>query len=721
MNIRAMRRGFGLAMMGLALGTPAGAADAPPVAAVKPVTESFFGTDVTDPYRWMENTASPDFLNWIKGQAAYSRAVLDRVPGRDALLKRVVELDNAGILIRDLQIAGGKYFYQKTVPGAANFALTMRVGTGGAEKILVDPEKLGGKDGHVALDWYKPSPDGRYVAFGLSVGGSEDSTLHILDLDTSKELPDRIDRARFADPSWLPDGKSFFYARMAKGAAGVDKYKNIKVFQHSLGADPEQDGLVFASDLSAAAPFAPDDFPSVTVTPGSDIAIAVATHGVRNELTIFAAPVDQLKGATTPWVKVADVDDAVTRWTLHGHALYLLSHKDASRFKVWKLDAAHPDLAKAELAVPPSEVVIRGIGAAGDGLYLDDLDGGIGKVRRLAYDAAGPEAVKLPVKGSVDGLFTDPRVLGATFSLESWVVSRGWYEYQPTAKAVVDTKILPKSPIDVSGYTSQEVKVKGPDGVEIPVSIVHKKGLKLDGKRPVWLTAYGSYGITINPVFAPRYLALLDRGGVWAIAHVRGGGEYGEDWHRAGQKLTKQNTITDLVTAAQYLFDRHYTTPAMIAIQGGSAGGITVGGALTQHPEMFRVVLDDVGATNALRGEFSENGPPNIPEFGTVTTEEGFKGLLAMDAYQHVKDGTPYPAVMVTTGINDPRVPAWEPSKMAARLQAATSSQRPILLRVDFDAGHGLGSTKLQRDQEFADKLAFMFWQFGVPAYQPKG
>jgi prolyl oligopeptidase len=707
-------------VLGLVWSVAGLAADGPPVAPVKPVTETFFGTQVTDPYRWMEESGSPDFMTWIKGEADYTRSVLDRIPGRDALLKRVVALDNAGILIRNLQIAGGKYLYEKTVPGAANYSLTMRVGRTGAETVLVDPEKLGSAGHHVALDWFSPSPDGHYVAYGLSEGGSEESVLHVIDLDTGKPLPDLIDRARFATPSWLPDGKSFFYSRTFKGATGTDKYKNLKAFHHVLGTDPEQDPLILAKDSTPSAAFGDSDFPFINVVPGSDIAIAAIVHGVLNEVTLYTAPLAEVTGPTTAWRKVADVDDDVTAMALHGHELYLLSHKDASRFKVLKLDAGHPDLAKAVTIVPPGNVVVRGINAASDALYIEDLDGGVGEMRRLDYATGKVQSIALPVKGSVGQVFTDPAEPGANFSLESWVVSRGWYQFDPHSKKVSDTGLLPKAPIDVSGFTSEEIKVKGTDGVEIPVSIVHQKGLKLDGKRPTWLTAYGSYGITINPSFAPRYLALLEHGGIWVIAHVRGGGEYGEDWHKAGQKLTKQNTISDLVTTAQYLIAKHYTSSATLAINGGSAGGITVGGAETQHPELFRVVLDDVGATDTLRGEFSDNGPPNIPEFGSVTTEDGFKGLYAMDAYQHIKDGTAYPATLVTTGINDPRVPSWEPSKYAARLQAASNSGRPVLLRVDFDAGHGMGSTKLQRDQEFADKLAFMFWQFDLPEYQPK-
>ena len=257
------------------------------------------------------------------------------------------------------------------------------------------------------------------------------------------------------------------------------------------------------------------------------------------------------------------------------------------------------------------------------------------------------------------------------------------------------------------------------DGTSIPLSLVYKKGLALDGSHPTLLGGYGSYGITIEPSYAPRALAWLERGGVLAFAHVRGGGEYGEDWHLAGKLLTKNHTWEDFIACGQYLVDNGYTLPTRLGGTGTSAGGITVGRALTERPGLFAAILDRVGSSNPLRAEFTPNGPPNVPEFGTVSDPDGFKALYAMDAYQHVRDGVKYPAVLLTTGINDPRVASWEPAKMAARLQAATTSGKPILLRVDYDAGHGIGSTKAQDAADEADEWSFLLWQFGEPDFQP--
>jgi prolyl oligopeptidase len=301
--------------------------------------------------------------------------------------------------------------------------------------------------------------------------------------------------------------------------------------------------------------------------------------------------------------------------------------------------------------------------------------------------------------------------------MQGWVLAPTVYETR--GGEARRTSIIPAWVDDLSAYTSEEVTATAPDGTGIPLSIVYKKGLARDGAHPVWLTGYGAYGIALEPFLASRYFAFLDDGGVFAVAHVRGGGEFGEDWHQGGRLATKPNTYKDLIACAEYLVANRYGAPASLAIEGRSAGGITVGMALTARPDLFRVVFSGVGDSNPLRSENGTDGPANSLEYGSVATEAGFRALLAVDSTQHVKTGVAYPAVMLTTGMNDPRVAPWQVGKMAAHLQAATSSGRPVLLLVDFDAGHGIGSTKDQRDREMADQMAFLYWQIGLPAYQP--
>ena len=416
--------------------------------------------------------------------------------------------------------------------------------------------------------------------------------------------------------------------------------------------------------------------------------------------------------------RICRPSDNVTGVAVHGEDIFLLSHDRASRFKVLKTTAARPHVADAVVVVPESDSVIRGIGAARDALYLTDLNAGLGGMRRLAWDGT-ITTIQMPFEGAIGGVFVDTTHDGCWFALEGWVRPPAVFYIAPDGR-VSETSLAPKPPIDVSPYAAEETFCTAADGVKVPLSLVYRKGLKRDGQAPCWLDAYGSYGITEDPGFLARYLPFLDLGGVFATAHVRGGGELGEDWHLAGKKANKPNTWRDDIAAAEHLIAEGYTSKAKLAIGGGSAGGITVGRFMIERPELAAVVIDEVGVSNTLRSEFEPNGPPNIPEYGTVKVESDFHALYEMDSYVHVKDGVAYPSVMLTTGLNDPRVSSWEPTKMTARLQAANGGKNPIILRVETDAGHGIGSTRDQRDRELADQFAFILWRTGDPRYQPR-
>jgi prolyl oligopeptidase len=695
-----------------------------PKTPVREVTEDYFGTKVTDPYRWLENTSDPEVVSWMKSQNDFTREQLAQIPGRDKLLDRIKSLDNAGAVVASLQVWGGHYFYLKTEPGSDNRKLYVRDTVAAPERLLVDPEKLTAADGkHFSIDYFQPSVDGKFVAYGLSPGGSEDSVLHILVTATGDALPDVIDRAQFGQPTWLPGNKSFFFTRTQKLSASdppTAKYQKLRVYVHALGNDPEKDQQVFGYEFSPNVKVTEDDFPVLIYSPAAPKAmVGLVIHGVKNEKDVYVAPFSATPTAKTSWIKVADDSEDITGLDFHGDDLFLLSHKDASRFKVFRTSLSKPDLAKATLVVPPGEAVVINIAAAADGLYIQDLDGGIGKLRRLSYGSGKVESMKLSFDGAIQSLVTNPTEPGAWLDLVGWTKPPLWYSLDSKSGNLEDTRIVPPSPVDFSDIVSEEVKAKSADGTMVPLSIVHRRDIKMDGTSPAWLEGYGAYGITYDPSFRPTWLAFLEHGGLFAVAHVRGGGEYGEDWHNGGRKLTKQHTIDDFVACAQYLIENKYTSAAKLAGEGTSAGGVTIGGAVTQRPDLFAAALIRVGDSDSLRSELMASGPANIPEFGTVKEPDGFRGLYAMDAYQHVKPDTAYPAVLLTTGANDPRVAPWQAAKMTARLQAATNSNKPVLLRVDYDAGHGLGSTKSQRDVELADEVSFLLWQFGEPDFQP--
>ena len=414
----------------------------------------------------------------------------------------------------------------------------------------------------------------------------------------------------------------------------------------------------------------------------------------------------------------------MTDTAVRGTTVYVLSHQHAPRFAVLAFDLRSSDAAHARVAIPQSERVIEGIGVARDALYLHDLDRGLSRVRRAAFRgrAMTPAAdVPLPFPGAIGELDTDGRSPGAVFTLQGWTHSPQWYVVAANAK-VTDTGLRRPSPIDFSAITSEEVSATSSDGTHVPLSIVHRRDLRRDGTHPTLVDGYGAYGIVISPSFSPVRLAWLERGAVFAECHPRGGGELGNDWHFGAHIATKQRTIDDFIGCARYLVDHHYTVSAKLAGMGTSAGGVTIGNAIIQAPALFAAAIDNVGDTNGVRDEYAEGGPANIPEFGTNTDPVGFRALLATDAYVQMKPDRPYPAVLAFTGVNDPRVAPWIVAKFIAKLQRSTTSGKPVLLRVDFDAGHGLlGSSREQAQAFYTDLYAFLFWQLGDPAFAYPG
>ncbi len=716
-------RVLSVALLCLVLSAPFTRA-APPVAAVAPVTDDYFGTKIVDPYRWMEREPQPQFNTYLHAENDYARAVLAHIPGRDALAKQIGEVSGLAAAVGTVALAGGKRFYLRRDAGGQIARLYVS-DAAGHETLLVDPAKLDAGGKHAEIDQFQPAQDGSRVVYGVSRGGSENSTLHVIDIITLTVRPDTIDRGQFAQASWAPDGKSFFYTRLPPNwqkLPPVEQYAHQIVYRHTLGADPATDSPVLQSDHLPFAFPAAAIFPSILITPGSGTALALVVDGVSPETAVFATPLAGLLANHPSWKQIAVQSDDVVGVAVHGNLIDLQTHKDAPRFKVVETALDAPDIAHARTVIPESAGVLTAISAASDSLYYATRDGAVFSLHRLPSGATAAETIKLPFGGSIDangGLVTEPTQPGALIGLASWVRPPVWLRYDPATKDLTNSRILPDFPRDLSAYSSLETTARAPDGTAIPLSIITKNGFPHDGKRPTYLVGYGSYGISYDPEFSPRFLPWLDQGGVLAVAHVRGGGELGQAWHDSGKIATKQNTIHDFIACAETLIARGYTDSAHLGGEGTSAGGILIGGAITQRPDLFRAAVIRVGATNTLREQFTAGGPANIPEFGDATNRLQFPAMLAMDAYNNVRKGVAYPAVILTGGAEDPRVTVWIPAKMTAKLQADSSSGRPILFRVEFDAGHGIGSTRKQRDDETADEFAFLLWQFGVPGFQP--
>ena len=706
----------------------------PPVAPVRNATETFFGQTMTDPYRYMENVKSPDVIDYMRAQSDYARNTLDAIPGRAAMERRINSLADAGVQISGVQIIGSaaatRVFYYKLAPGETTRKLYTRNGLKGAEHLLFDSQVISKSGERYALNFYLASPDGRYVILGIAAGGSEETSIRMVEVAMARDLGIAIDRIGFADSThWAPDGRSFFYNRLPVINSGESKnrYLRSQVFRHVVGRGIDKDELVLAGGMPGVT-LAAVDIPAVTQSADGKYLIGKIEHGDAREISLYIVEASAQGLPAGDWRKAIEPKDEVTEYASYNNGLYLLTHKNSPRYKIVRTSLPRPEMASATTIVPHGDTVISEMKVAQDALYIRELNGGVDRLQRLnfsnsVFSGGKLEFVRLPFDLAIRQLITDPKRPGAILRLEGWTEAPKYVNVEERTANISDTGLQPKPSVDFSAIDEVRLTVTAKDGVKVPISLMYKKGTTLNANNPTLLRAYGAYGFTQAPTFSPATLAWLERGGIIGTCHVRGGGEFGEEWHRAGQKLTKPNSWRDLIACAEYMIDRRFTRKEKLAIQGGSAGGITVGRALTERPDLFAAVVPAVGVLDALRMEFTPNGPPNIPEFGSVKTADGFKGLFNMSSFHHVRDGTNYPAVLLIHGVNDPRVEVWQSAKMAARLQAATANNlnpNPVLLRLDYDAGHGVGSSRSQRNVELADIYSFLLWQFGAPVFQPK-
>ncbi len=682
----------------------------PPAARVEPVTDDYFGTKIVDPYRWMEDPKDRDWIPFLTGQNRYARSVLDTLPMRTKLLKRIESLSGDLAVTRRVVPAGDLLFYEQRPAGSENYKLFVREGSG-APRLLIDPTAMKMGDAHVSLDWWEPSFDGKYVAYGLSPAGSEASVLHVMAVATGEVLPERIEKADGADPAWLPDGSGFFYLQFTGARGTPEFYLDSHTRLHKLRTDPANDPIVLKRGLVADIPVETNQFPQIVTTPGSVTALALVSD-VRPERAMWSAPLADLLAGRAEWQRVCGFDDLVSSFALLGDDLYLLANRDAIRGRVLRMSASSPDLVKAAEVVAQGPTVIEALDGARDGVYVTIMDGGIEHLGKIRRDGSFTK-IRLPFDAAL-GVFAAPDRDGAYVNLAGWLNPPAIWQVDRDGQ-VHETDLAPRPTIDLSPYDARRGFAAAKDGVGIPYTIIARRGVERNGANPTLVTAYGAYEISLTPSFNPRLLAFLDAGGVFVVANVRGGGEYGRPWHHAAMKETKPNTWRDLIAVCEELIADRITSARHLAIMGTSAGGITVGRAMTERPDLFAAVISNVGWSNPLRYVAEQNSFGEIPEWGSVEDEKGFRGLLQMDSYQAVRDGVAYPAVLCVTGVTDPRVAPFHVAKFAARLQAATSSKNPVLLRVDFDAGHGIGSTRSQTDQLYADIYAFVLWRTGVP------
>jgi prolyl oligopeptidase len=705
--------------------------DKPPQAPVHEVQDDYFGTKISDPYRWMENIKhDPEAQKWLKAQADFTRQKFDAMPGYNRLKARIAELMNSEpATIEGPQVmANGNIFYLKTAANQNTAKLCYKATASAAEVILVDPDDYQKREGKpFAINYYVPSWDGSHVLFGISAQGSENAAIHVVETATRKETGDVIPRCEFSAVSWFADGKRFLYSQLQElkpGQSESEKYYNIKTRVHELGAPPDGDKTLLTTNSNPSVLLKPEQFGWIQIVRGSKICVAYVTNFVANEIACYTTDLKSLSPGSH-WTKLCDFADEVTGLAEDEKQFYFLNHKDAPRFKIDAATWRDGKLADWHTVVPESEKVVQGLTCSKDGLYYTASDGVDCRVYKLG-PSGSPSEIALPYQGwasvtdSEEPPTDDLQRSGVLVTLTSWTRAVEFYRYDPDAQKIAELPLRPPGPYDSPpDLISEEIKVPSYDGTKVPMSILGRKDFRKDGTHPARLVGYGAYGITDEPHYSPQVLALLDHG-FWVVtAHVRGGGVYGDAWHKAGMKATKPNTWKDFIACGDYLIKEGYAAKDKLAGIGGSAGGITIGRAVTERPDLFAVGISLAGALDSLRAETTPNGPPNIPEFGTVTEKAGFEALLAMSTYANIKPGTAYPAILLYCGYNDPRVDVWESAKTAARFQAATSGNNPVLLDVDYESGHGIGNTREQDVLRSTDIVAFMLWQFGDPEFQP--
>jgi prolyl oligopeptidase len=664
--------------------------------------ESLHGETIPDPYRWLEDGESPDTRAWTEAQNALTRSYLDAVPGRARLRARLDQLLAIGAIGVPTP-ARGRYFYQRRDGRQNQPVLYLREGVHGEDRAVVDPNALD-PGGTVALDWYYPSDDGRLLAYGLSENGSEQSVLHVLDVDSGVARPDRIPHTRAADLAWLPDATGFYYTRYpAPGDApeGEEHYHRAVHF-HRLGSDPAGDPVVFK-------PAEKEHWPGVGISPdGRWLVIGVARTFDQTDLYLQ----DRRSGA--PPVAVAkDLPASFEGEVAHGQ-LFMRTNLEAPTYRLYAVDPERPAREHWREIVPPrADAVLEGVRVSARHLALSYLERASSRLRLADHGGGGLREVALPTIGSLFGAGTEWDGNELFYGFSSYTVPPGVHRVDLETGAAELWRGV-EADVDPRRYEVGQVSFRSRDGTEVSMFLVHLAGLRRDGTNPVYLTGYGGFNISMTPAFSRSLLLWLESGGVVAIPNIRGGGEYGERWHQEGMLGQKQNSFDDFIAAAEWLIAQGYTTPARLAAAGGSNGGLLMGAVLTQRPELFRAVVVQVPLLDMLRYHRFLIARLWIPEYGSAEDPAQFPWLRAYSPYHHVRDGVAYPAVLLATAESDTRVDPMHARKMAARLQAATSSSRPVLLRLESRAGHGAGKPLSKVLEELTDTWAFVFSELGV-------
>jgi len=691
-----------------------------PPAPTSSAFDVWHGKRYEDPYRPLEDLADKRISTWFKAESDLADRTIARIPGRDALVREWLAMDKrTPPRYRDFQFEAGRLFYRKTLGGENVGKVFVRQGWDGAERLLFDPGEYK-KGSGTAVKLFAPSLDGKYVALGLAAKGGEWSELRVLRVDDAKLLPDSIYPAGWFGVNWLPGSDAFVYnGSDVTDVKSPEIELNRKIRIHKLGAPTSLDRDILSSASTPELGIAPKEIPVGGVPRSREDRMVAGLFTVQSELRLYVAPLSDLEGKRVGWKSLAQRSDELVRgFAIHGDSIYAITHAGAPHYRLVRTRLDAPDWKNAETVLAEAADSIDSIADSRDYLLVTYSDGIRGRVVRYDFSSGKAQEIRLPVEGTVGTSCPDIHSNRCIITVSSWLQPPTLYDVNAETGEATKSALNGEARYpELADLVSEEVEVPGHDGTPIPLSIIHRKDIALDGSSPCILEGYGAYSISLTPWFDLK-VSVANRGVVFAIAHVRGGGEKGEAWYRAGYKTTKPNTWKDFISAAEYLIAKGYTSPQRLTGRGTSAGGITISRAMTDRPDLMVAAVVNVGLGNALRMEFTPNGPVNTPEFGTVKDAVEAQALYEMDGLQHVRPGVRYPAVLGVAGWNDPRVIAWQPGKFVAAVQQASTSGRPALMMVNYDNGH-FTEEKSVTFRNFASQYAFALWQAGHKEFQP--
>lgn len=662
------------------------------------VEEDLHGVSIRDPYRWLEDGDTPDTRRWIESQVAYTSDYLEQLPAREGIRNRMEEILSSGSISTPRE-AGGRYFYSRRSGDQDQPVVYVRERLDGEDRVLLDPNGMS-SDGTTTIDWYVPSKDGKLLAYGKSVEGTETSTMYILDIETGEDLADEFPKVRFANPQWLKDSSGFYYSRpknVHSIGSGEELYDR-RVYFHKLGRHYDEDPMVFGEGLEKA------HIPDGILSEDERYLILDTFLGWgRNHLYVR----NLASGRT---VTIAEDGNHSYLGEIVDGKLNLLTNADAPRYRVVSVDLDRPLRANWTTVVPESDAVIEFAAVGGSRLYVGSMRDAHSELHSYALDGSDKREVPLPGLGTVGAFSAKSTSSEAFLSFSSFVHAPAIYRMDAELEVPVLWERV-ESPVESDAFEVRQVFYSSKDGTRIPMYLIARRGTPADGSVPGLLYGYGGFNIALTPSYSTWIFPWIEAGNLLAIANLRGGNEYGEDWHKAGMLGNKQNVFDDFIAAGEYLKAEQLVDPNRLVIHGRSNGGLLVGAAMTQRPDLWRAAVSGVPLLDMLRYDKFRMAKLWVSEYGTAERAEDFEWLRAYSPYHRVEDGTDYPATLIYTADSDSRVDPMHARKMVARLQAASTSDEPILLRYEQSAGHGRGKPLHKVVDEWADIWSFIFAQ----------